>query len=370
VPAPDQPLAGLFDEARRQLAVCNSCRYCAGYCPVWPELELRTVLREGDLGYLANLCHDCQDCFTACMYTAPHEFDLNPPQIFARLREQSYVEYAWPRLPRRLAGAPGAALALATTAVLLCLLGYLSTGRLLPAAPQPGSPYAILPHALLVLVAAVPALYCVAVLAAGGVRFWRASGGRPGDLLRPRLWAATLAQAATLRHMRGGGAGCDYPGDEPGPARRRWHLVTVAGFALCAVSTASAAVAEELLGRLPPYPYLSVPVLTGTAGGLALLAGGTGLLVLKGRSDPGRGSPAMRRGDYGLLWALLVLAATGLLTLLLRGHPAFGPVFLAHLSAVVVAFGIAPYTKFAHGVYRLLAIHKHNADAQRAARAG
>jgi citrate/tricarballylate utilization protein len=360
VPAPDGPLAGLFAEAERQLTICNSCRYCAGYCPVWPELELRTALGAGDLTYLANLCHDCQDCFTACMYTAPHEFALNPPKIFTQLREETYREYPWPhRLPRWSTG-----VAFAGTCVLLSLLSYLSTGRLLSAAPEPGAPYRILPHALMVALVSLPLAWSAGVLAAAALRYWRAIHGPLRDLVRPRAWPATVAQAVHLRHMRGGGAECDYPGPAPGPARRRFHLAMVYGFGLCILSTVAAAFQQEVLGLLPPFPYVSVPVLSGSLGGIGMVAGGTGLLVLKMRSDPERTTATMRHADYGLLWALLLLAASGLLTLALRGHALFGPVFVAHLAAVMVAFGIAPYTKFVHGIYRLLAIHKYNVDAR------
>jgi citrate/tricarballylate utilization protein len=103
-------------------------------------------------------------------------------------------------------------------------------------------------------------------------------------------------------------------------------------------------------------------VLTGTAGGLGMLAGGLGLLVLKARSDAARTTPSARRADYAFLLALLVLAATGLLTLAVRATPAFGPVLLVHLSAIAVAFAAAPYTKFPHWIYRLLAIYKHHLD--------
>jgi citrate/tricarballylate utilization protein len=355
---------GLFAEAERQLAVCNSCRYCAGYCPVWPELELRTVLSTGDLTYLANLCHDCQDCFTACMYTAPHEFDLNPPKVFAQIREETYRRYAWPRrLPRRFSGWVGVSLALLGTFLVLGLLSYLSTGRLLSASPEPGSPYRILPYALLLVVVSAPAVWSVGVLGWAAIRYWHAIHGRFADLLRVRAWPVTVVQSVHLLHMRGGGAGCDYPGPAPGAARRRFHLAMVYGFGLCVLSTVAAAVEQDVLGLLPPYPYLSVPVLCGTAGGFGMLAGGAGLLVLKARSDVTRSSPSTRHADYGFVWALLVLAASGLLTLVLRDRAVFGPVLLVHLSAVVVAFGIAPYTKFVHGIYRMLAVYKNNVDA-------
>ena len=30
---------GPFAEADRQLTICNACRYCEGYCAVFPALE-------------------------------------------------------------------------------------------------------------------------------------------------------------------------------------------------------------------------------------------------------------------------------------------------------------------------------------------
>ena len=32
----------LLAEAERQLDICNACRYCEGYCAVFPALERRT----------------------------------------------------------------------------------------------------------------------------------------------------------------------------------------------------------------------------------------------------------------------------------------------------------------------------------------
>lgn len=382
-PAADYPpradmslMADLFEEGRRQLSVCNACRYCEGYCPVWPELELRTTLSDGDLGFLANLCHDCQDCYNACMYTAPHEFAVNPPQLFASLREESYRRYAWPgRLPaplsRIMAGWRGTTLSFCLIVVVVGVLSYAATGRLATAAAgHGGAPYQVLPYPLMLALVGLPALWCVSVLAAGAVRCWRDIHGSLGDLARLRLWPRVAIEAVQLRHMRGtvvapgGGVadGCDYPGDAPTPARRRCHLALVYGFALCTVSTTSAAIEQDLVGIAPPYPYLSVPVLTGTIGGLAMLGGGFGLLALKVRSDAARATASTRRADYAFLLALLVLAATGLLTLAVRVTPAFGPVLVVHLSAIAVAFAAAPYTKFPHWIYRSLAIYKHRLD--------
>ncbi len=95
----------LFAEAERQLNICNACRYCEGYCAVFPALERRTVLETGDITHLANLCHDCRACYYACMYAPPHEFALNPPEILAEARLATYEAYLRPRhLPAWLRG--------------------------------------------------------------------------------------------------------------------------------------------------------------------------------------------------------------------------------------------------------------------------
>jgi citrate/tricarballylate utilization protein len=357
------PLDDLFAEAERQMNICNSCRYCEGYCPVWPALELRTDLTTGDMTHLANLCHDCQDCFTACMYTAPHEFELNPPKIFAELREDTYRRYVWPRsVPEWLSGRRGVFVWFLAVSGLLIALSYLTTSGAVFSGSKTGSAYELIPHLLMVGVVTAPSLWAVGVLGVAVARYWRDTHGRFADLLHVRLWLTSLVQGAQLRHMSGGGEQCAYPDNEPASSRKRFHLATSYGFGLCMVSTTSAAIMQELFGVLPPYDYLSVPVITGTVGGLGMLVGCVGLVVLKGRSDRALGTESMRRADYGLLWALLILSVTGLLTLVLRTGVLFAPVLVVHLASVIVAFGIAPYTKFVHWIYRLLAIYKGNLD--------
>src|SRR6266571_1137922 len=78
------------------MTICNACRYCEGYCAVFPAMERRLTFNEADINYLANLCHNCAECYYACPYAAPHEFAVNVPKVFAEIRAQSYRKYAWP----------------------------------------------------------------------------------------------------------------------------------------------------------------------------------------------------------------------------------------------------------------------------------
>src|SRR6201987_2579138 len=83
-------------EADRLMTVCNSCRYCEGLCAVFPAMEMRRAFSDGDLNYLANLCHSCGACYVDCQFSPPHEFNINVPQTLARVRGDSYAAYAWP----------------------------------------------------------------------------------------------------------------------------------------------------------------------------------------------------------------------------------------------------------------------------------
>src|SRR5579862_5913750 len=87
----------LFEEANRQLTICNACRYCEGFCPVFRAIEIRRSFTEDDVRYLANLCHDCRACHQACMYTDPHEFAINIPKVMSEARLESYEHWSWPK---------------------------------------------------------------------------------------------------------------------------------------------------------------------------------------------------------------------------------------------------------------------------------
>lgn len=348
----------LFTEANRQLTICNACRYCEGYCAVFPALERRTLLEDGDITHLADLCHDCRACFTACMYAPPHEFAINPPAVLSEVRRRTYASYL-PALPRPswLRGRAGLAAAVVAAAVLVAAVALIGSGH-----GAPGSPYRVIAYPLLLLVAGAPCVWSAGVIIVAAARYWRDTYGSLRGLLNARAVAAAARHAATLRYMRGGGADCSYPGDAPSAARRRLHACVAYGFLACVGSTVAAAIEQDLAGQPPPYPVLSAPVLLGVGGGIGLLAGCVGLIMLKRRADPVPSDPGMTPRDYGLLAALAVLAATGLLTLLVRGTPAYGPVLVVHLAAVVTSFAIAPYTKFVHFIYRVLALVQDSAE--------
>ena len=358
----------LFAEAERQLNICNSCRYCEGYCAVFPALERRTVLETGDITQLANLCHDCRACFHACMYAPPHEFAVDPPAVLTAVRLASYDRYLpaagrlWPGSlrpgwPRRWGARASAA---AAVGLALLVLAVATEG--LSALFHHGSPYQVIPYPALLVTVLLPCAWSAAVMARALAAYWREVHGPLRDLADWRALGAALVSAARLRNLRGGGEECYEGGSGPSAARRRLHTAVAGGFAACFASTLSAAFLQDVLGAAPPYPLLSVPVVAGTAGGLSMLAGCAGLIALKRRGGPARVA------DYGLLLGLGLLALTGLLTLLLRATPAFGLILVAHLATIVVCFAIVPYTRFVHAGYRFLAIVSDNLEQRAGSR--
>ena len=109
-------------EARRIMEVCNACRYCGGFCAVFPAMEKRRAFAAGDLEYLANLCHNCTACFHACQYAPPQEFDLNVPKVMAELRAESYEKYVWPTPLSALFRRNGLLVSLLAAAVVMLVL--------------------------------------------------------------------------------------------------------------------------------------------------------------------------------------------------------------------------------------------------------
>src|SRR6218665_2529199 len=41
-----------------QRQVCNACRYCEGFCAVFPAMTRRLEFPKADIHFLANLCHN------------------------------------------------------------------------------------------------------------------------------------------------------------------------------------------------------------------------------------------------------------------------------------------------------------------------
>lgn len=112
------------------------------------------------------------------------------------------------------------------------------------------------------------------------------------------------------------------------------------------------------MAGMSPYPYISAPVVLGTVGGILGTIGCIMSLRAKSRSDHEQTTKAMLTADKALIWALLILNVSGLLTLFFRETALFGLLFVGHFGSVLVFFVFAPFSKFVHWVFRVLATYK------------
>ncbi len=357
----------LIEDLDRQLAVCNACRYCEGYCATFGAAQLRASIGSADAAYLANLCHDCRMCYDACMFTPPHAYAIDIPAAMSAARTETYERYAVPRAVGTLMRRPrGAALAAALAGIAVVFAGVLAfggVGALTSAQRGPGAFYRVVPYAAMLLPALALGLWAFAALALGARRYARdiARGER---FVTAATLRTALREALDLTYLKGGGGGC-YDADRGSSRRRMYHMLVFWGFVADLGATTSAGILQDVLHVLPPYPLWSVPVTLGTAGGIALAIGAAGLLALKPRSDARAAWARMVALDYAFLGLLEVLALTGLALLAFRQSAAMASLLAVHLGTVAGAFVLAPYGKFVHFVYRSVALVKNAAERAR-----
>jgi citrate/tricarballylate utilization protein len=353
----------ILTEADRLMTVCNSCRYCEGLCAVFPAMEMRRSFSDGDLNYLANLCHSCGACYSDCQFSPPHEFDVNVPKTLAIARADSYGAYAWPRAFSGLFARNGLAISLiAAVSVALFIFGFAALGDregLTGIHTGPGAFYALMPHNAMALLFGAAFLYAIVALVMGVRAFWRDIGEPVGMRVDPgSLWQA-IRDASELRYLDGGGVGCFNDDDKPTDRRKFFHHLTFYGFLLCFAATCVGTLYHYLLAREAPYAWWDLPVVLGTLGGIGLLIGPLGLLAAKWTRDPVLTDQSRSGMDLAFILMLFLTSLTGLALLLLRETAAMGPLLALHLGVVFALFITMPYGKFVHGIYRFVALVRY-----------
>ncbi|MFV0491995.1 MAG: tricarballylate utilization 4Fe-4S protein TcuB [Pseudorhodobacter sp.] len=342
------------EEARRQIEICNACRYCEGYCQVFPAITRQKVFASGDITQLANLCHNCRGCYYACQYTEPHEFALNLPAALAVARVESWERMAWPGGLARLFQRSGTALA-AALVVGFALLFWAVTAL----TGEGEGFYAYLGHGAMVAIFLPAFILPLVALAISLHRYWREVGA--GRLRLAHLVDA-FAGAANMRNLAGGGKGCNFEtNDRYSQARRHAHQAVLWGFVLCFGSTSAGTVMHYLFGMEAPYGVFSLPKLLGIPGGLLLVIGTVWLTWLKLKADPALGARDRWGGEMGFVLLLGFVGLSGLILYAATGTALVGPLLALHLGSVLSFFLLMPYSKMAHGFYRMAAL---TADAQ------
>jgi len=340
-----------IDQARRQLEICNACRYCESYCSVFPAVHRERSFTDGDIQQIANLCHNCRGCYYACQYTAPHEFDLNLPQSLAQVRQESWQENATPALFANQFHKNGTGISVITLfafAFILWLIQGASTSS------NEGF-YGLLSHNAMLVIFLPAFLLPLISISLSVRRFWQKVGGERIKLIHLKQ---AFSSAAKMKNLAAGhGEGCNFEDkDRFSQARRYYHQATMYGFLLCFAATSVATLMHYLLALSAPYDITSLPKLLGVSGGILLSIGTAGLALLKLKAEKHLGDKRVWGGEMAFTLLLFSVSTTGLMLYLFGASPWLGELLALHLGTVLAFFILMPFSKMTHGFYRLAAL--------------
>ena len=348
-------------ETARIMQICNACRYCEGFCAVFPAMERRREFTPADTAFLSNLCHHCGACYHACQYAPPHDFGVNVPQTLAERRNETYQQLAWPSPLASLFDRNGLVVVMVISACLAAAVGLMlamiSPDLFWGVHIGEGAFYQVMPHTVMAGIPMAITAFALLSFVMGWRRYWLATGAKWQGL--PALSDA-ISATANLRYLggnnAGNGEGCPTEDDRSSHLRRIYHQLTFYGFMLCFASTSTGTLYHYLLGREAPYGYFELPVILGTVGGIILCIGTAGLWQQKRKMEPAVKSMKHLGMDYAFIWVLFWVSATGLILLAVRETSYMGLALAIHLGLVYGFFLVLPFSKFVHGIYRFAAL--------------
>jgi len=342
-------------------ARCFQCATCSSVCDLaTPERAFprRQVLwaQWGLADRLAAdpaiwLCHQCNDCSVRC----PR--DARPGDVMQAIRAAVIEHLGAPRFLARLVGRAGTTWPLLFGAPILfwALLVWAVTGFTVPRTPLVY--HDVVPDWLVDAVFVPAAAFAATAAAVGARRCWSAWGAGatgPGPV---RALAAVAVDV--LAHRRFARCGAAHP-------RRSGHLLLMWGFLGAALTTTCVAVADYVFGMELPLGQLHPVKLLGNASAVLLTVGVVWLAV--NRLARAEASGASSAFDHFFLALVVVLVFSGVAAEVGRYLlPAAGAiaVYLVHLGAILTLFLTFPFSKFAHALYRTLALAHERLAAER-----
>jgi quinone-modifying oxidoreductase subunit QmoC len=332
------------------LKKCFQCATCTSVCELSEDglTFPRRVMIAAQWGLkdkaLADpgiwLCHNCGDCTVNCPRGA------KPSNIMGVLRKEAIKAFSFPKIAGTMVSEAKYLAVLFLLPVLI--FGTIAAIELRHPLVRPYIYAEVFPASIL-----EPLFYVVSVLAVlgfavGVTRFVRAlrAAGVEGRIL-PAL-APTLVEIITHRRFMKCTANKD----------RYWgHLLTLYGFVGLAITGTSVGIGTMLDLMHTPLPFLSGwKLFANLSAGVVLI--GTVLLIGDRMKSPEKWNDTTYFDGFFIV-VLAGVVATGILSELLRVAQSAGlmySVYFIHLVLIFSLFLYAPYSKFAHFVYRTVAM--------------
>lgn len=358
------------------LKQCFQCATCSVVCElsrgpkpfprkemIWAQWGLKDrLMADPDIW----VCHQCNDCSTRCPRGA------RPGDVLAAVRRQAVQHYSAPRLLGRMVNSTGLFPVLFVLIPALLLAGAMVLRQPLENALGLAEPhhafYAdFFPHWL--LIGFYSSFTGLAFLGAvvGVVRFWRAmqaADRAAGDATPTTGIVPSFVSVlkSVLFH--------DKFRKCTAQASRQWtHLLAFYGFVVLFIVTIWATIdlyVMPLFGVESLYPFglLHPMKLLANVGGIVLVIG-CAKAILDRRADS-EAAGVSTWFDWTFVWMLLLVGVTGFATEVFRfavepvGEGAIAltayAVYFVHLVLVFGLLVYLPYSKFAHLIYRTVAL--------------
>ncbi|MEJ2719842.1 MAG: quinone-interacting membrane-bound oxidoreductase complex subunit QmoC [bacterium] len=355
------------------LKKCYQCATCSTVCNISPEKKpfprkemlmagwgrSDELMKDPDVW----LCHQCNDCTTYCPRGA------RPGDVLAAVRSFAYKHFAFPSFMGKALATPKALPALLLVPIII-MVGCIfltapraADGRFVFLQSGVADFNLFLPHSSVDAIFVFGNILIFAFAAVGFVRFWRALDSAGSGSRMSFLQGAVITLKEVLAHSKFKECGTNYP-------RATAHMLVLFGFIGAMITTGLVLLFVflphyiELLGAENVHPFFHVPIdlphpvkILGALSGLAILIGCVMLLYRRWTQKDEVGANGY--ADQLFLYVMFLTGLTGLTSWGSRliGVPMFAYVnYFIHILCVFFLLWYMPYSKFAHMLYRGLAI--------------
>jgi|Deesub1362A_J573_1020465.scaffolds.fasta_scaffold00049_74 quinone-modifying oxidoreductase subunit QmoC len=351
------------------LKKCFQCATCSVICPlspddnpyprkemIWAQWGLKDrLLKDPDIW----LCHQCNDCSINCPRGA------KPGEVLNAIRNYTFSEFATPKFIGKLFTSPAYLPVLIAIPIIL-LYAFLQIPGVLMV---PGGEHVVfgnfINHLAIEVAGILLGAYVVLVALMSLYKYWRAIGMSLGQVYEVEVGVEGQIKPVTkgfwgdlwdalvdiLKHTR-------FNECKENNYRYWAHMGVFYGFILLGISTLGAVAYMYLLGieelALPLYDPVKI---LGNIGLILLFGGMTWIVFSRLANSDKVGKPSYY--DWFFIIDLYLVAITGFLmeASRLAGAASIAyPMYLVHLVLVFMLLGYAPYSKFAHLMYRGLAM--------------
>lgn len=361
----------VVDSGGEDVRKCFQCATCSVICElspqespfprkemIWTQWGLKDRLfSDPDIW----LCHNCNDCSVHCPRGA------HPGDVLAALRKQVVGHYSVPGFLTEWVSRPSmlplmALIPALLLAVALTLRDPVASALNLAAHHGEGMQYAnLFPHWLLIMFFSFFLGVAVLLSGVGAFRFWKAMSRADHASTQSRksrsLVSSLLSVIKDILTHRRFGKCVSLLG------RRQAHLTAFYGFLALFLVSGWAVIVLYVINPLAenpleyPFPFLDPAKLIANIGALALVVGC--LIAIRDRLKSDTRSGKSTDFDWMFLWILFLVGVTGILTEALRFAQVQTPGYIIYFVHLILAFMLLiylPYSKFAHLVYRTVAL--------------